>query len=124
MKKLLVICAIFGAFHSAQAQPSGMYPGKWEENDNSHKKIATVGLNEFENTRMDFNGHMVTFTGLPELKKPVFAVITNSTGEFIRQRKINEIENDIKVDGLPQGLYFITIVYRQKGKRAFTVNIE
>jgi hypothetical protein len=123
MKKLLIICTTISLLNVANAQTASN-PGKWEENDNSHKKMTVKDVNEFESTEMGYSEHLVTFSGLPETKKPIYAVITNSTGEFIKQRKINEAENSLKVEGLPRGLYFVTVVYRQKGKRAYTLNIE
>ena len=124
MKRLIIICSALAIINSVYGQAAGMYSGKWEENENSRHKITEKQPNEFENTEMSYSQKTATFSNLPDLKKPVFAVITNSTGEFVKQKKVNAEDNYVNVDKLSPGLYYVTLVFRQKGKRAYVLNIK
>ena len=124
MKQLLFTCTMLAAFTVANAQPSpGMSHNQWEENDYSHHKTTAAPLNEFVNTEMSLNNRTILFTDLPAVRKPAYAIITNAEGEFIKQMRITPEQNSMDIKKLRTGLYFVTIVYREKSKKAFTLNL-
>ena len=123
MKHLLIICTILADLNNANAQIApGMSHNRWEEH-NSHHKAITVPANEFANTEMSVNSYTITFSDLPAIHKPAYAIITNAEGDFIKQAKITPEQNTIETRRLRAGLYFVTIVYRNKSKKAFTLNL-
>lgn len=124
MKRLLIISALLAGFTTVNAQTfAGTTHNKWEDNDNSHHKMFAAPINEFVNTEMSVYNKTILFSDLPLVKKPVYAVITNGEGEFIKQARINPDQNAMDIAKLRGGLYFVTIVYKSKSKKAFTLNL-
>ena len=124
MKQLLIISALLASITTANAQTfAGTTHNQWEDNDNSHHKMSSAPINEFVNTEMSVNNKTILFSGLPAVKKPVNAIITNGEGEFIKQARITPEQNSMDIAKLRGGLYFVTIIYRNKSKKAFTLNL-
>ena len=123
MKRVLIICTMLAGVISANAQSVAMTHSKWEENDNSHRRPTTTRTNEFANLEMTVNDGIITFSYFPVVKKAAYAVVTNGEGEFIKQMKITPEQNTMSVRKLRSGLYFVTIVYRNESKKAFTMNL-
>jgi hypothetical protein len=124
MKKFFIICICFSGSFMANAQTSaGIYSNKWEENDQRHHKIAMKQNDDFSNTEMETKNSIITFSGLPDLKKAYAAVITNGDGEIIKQKRISPQKNEISVQGLKRGLYFISILYKEKTQKKFVLNL-
>jgi hypothetical protein len=123
MKRLIILCTILAAFTIANAQSTaGMTHSQWEENETHHHKSTTAPFNEFVSTEMAVNKNLVTFSGLPAVKKCVYAVVTNAQGEFIKQTKVSADQNVMDISRLHSGLYFVTILYKNQSKIAFTLN--
>ena len=124
MKHALIACMLLAGTTTVKAQTTaGISHNQWEENDNRHHKTSATPHNEFANTEMSANNGVLTFSDVPTLKKPAYAVITNAEGEFIKQGKITTEQNTMDIKRLRGGLYFVTIVYRDQSKKAFTLNL-
>lgn len=124
MKKLLFICSMLVFAGMALAQNPGAAESSWEGNDNNNHKIISKQGNEFTGTEISRRDGEVIFSGLPECSKLVWAIITNSEGDFIKQMKISPENNIMNVRGLHAGkLYFITIMYKNKSKKGFTLSM-
>ena len=125
MKTLLIIGAMSIGYTSAWGQTTpGMSHNKWEENSHTrYHKNAPVHTNPFVDAEISINEGIVSFSGLPDVTKPVYAIITNAEGEYIRQAKISPNLNTINISRLHHGLYFITIVYKNESRKAFTLNL-
>jgi hypothetical protein len=106
----------------ANAQTTAMSENSWEGSDNTYHR-ALLAPNDFDNMTMSFKDGKATFSGIPQFKRTVWAVVTNGEGEFIKQMKITQDENVMDLHRLHNGLYFVTIVYRSKSKKAFTLNL-
>ena len=107
----------------SNAQIPGANESTPENSNNIDHRFANKQGNEFANTEISLREGEVIFSGLPDQPKAIMAVITNSEGEFIKQMKISAQNNIMNVRDLHEGrLYFITIMYRNKSKKAFTLN--
>lgn len=84
-------------------------------------KVKLSGVNEFDNMTMEHSNGLVTFGEIPQMPKNVFAVLTNAEGEILKQKKITAEVNSFKTGNLEKGLYFLTIMYRNEGKKAFVL---
>ncbi len=125
MRKLLLACAMLAGIYTTYAQvASGPAYHDWEDkNREQTHKTTTVQLNEFVAVDMSVKDGIAKFDGVPPVKKPIYAVLTNAEGEYLRQTRISPLQNTMNVKRLRHGLYFITIVYRNHSKKAFTLNI-
>ncbi len=124
MKRLLIICSMLALTGFAHAQTATPKESAWEDNENNDQRAVTRQGNDFAGTEMSLNQGKVTFTGLPELPRPTWAVVTNSTGDFLKQSRVSPQNNTMDVSRLHEGnLYFVTIVYKNKSKKAFTLNL-
>ena len=124
MKQLLIISAIILSITTAKGQTTaGMSHGQWETNEKVHHKTPSGPVNDFVSTEMAYDNGIVTFTDLPAVKKTAYAVLTNAAGDFIKQTRITPQQNTMEIKKLHSGLYFITIVYRNESKKAFTLNL-
>ena len=86
-------------------------------------KSGTAPANEFVNTQMAVSNGSITFSGIPAVKKPVYAIITNTAGDIIKQTRVSPEQHVMDIQKLHTGLYFVTIVYRDQNKKAFTLNL-
>ena len=124
MKRLLIISALLAGITSVKAQTmAATTHSQWEENDNSHHKSPAAPINEFVNMEMTVNDRTISFSDIPEVKKTAYAVITNAEGEFIKQIKLSREQNSMDIKKLRGGLYFVTIIYKNQSKKAFTLNL-
>ncbi len=123
MKRLVIICSMLATTCITHAQTTAMSENSWEGGDNKYHRALLSEPNDFENMTMSVSDGKATFSGLPQYKKSVWAVVTNSEGDFIKQMKITQEENMMDLHKLHSGLYFVTIIYRSKSKKAFTVNL-
>jgi len=116
MKKILIICALFISTGSVYGQA-----GNWKEN-NANGEIRHD--NEFANTEMSTSGREITFSDLPELKKTVWAIITDPDGNRVTQKRIDPTNNVMDVHKLPKGaMYFVTLMYKNKSQKAFVLHL-
>ena len=123
MKRLLIACSMLAGTALAQAQTTAMSENSWEGGDNIYRRVPAAQANDFAGMEMSFADGKATFSGFPQFKKAVWAVVTNGEGDIIKQMKISPQENVIDLHKLRSGLYFVTIVYRSKSKKAFTINL-
>lgn len=120
MKRLIIICSMVAFAGAAHAQAPAA--NEKESNDNNYQ-ARNKQVDEFANTEMKFREGEVLFTDLPELNGKIWAIVTNSDGEFIKKAQISQQENTLSTSNLRNGaLYFITIMYHNKSKKAFTLN--
>jgi len=119
MKQFIIICAMFAAI-TAKAQTTASST-KWKDNDNNVHKTASVA-NEFANTAMAVNIGTITFSDVPAVKG-AYALITNSAGDVVKESKVTPEQNTIDIKKLHTGLYFVTIMHKDKSKKAFTLNL-
>jgi hypothetical protein len=100
-----------------------MYTNKWESNDKVHyTKAASKEANLFADAQMDISSSAISFSNLPDMSKTYCAMITNGEGEFVKQKRISPDDNQVSVNRLGKGLYFVTIVYKNKGQKTFVMN--
>ena len=122
MKRILIAGIMLAGATTAKAQ-TGMYANKWEGNDKvHHTKTTTKETNRFTDAEMDVNNGAISFSNLPDMSKPYCAMITNGEGEFIKQKRISPDDNQLSVNRLGKGIYFVTIVYKNKGQKTFVMN--
>ena len=122
MKRILITASIL-AFATAALAQTGMYANKWESNDNvRHTKASSKEANLFADAQMDISSSAISFSSLPGISKTYSAMITNGEGEFIKQKRISPDDNQVSVNRLSKGLYFVNIVYKNKGQRTFVMN--
>ncbi|MCW3122330.1 MAG: C-terminal target protein [Flavipsychrobacter sp.] len=115
--------ALLARITTANAQGVSANAGRWESNDNARRKISVKERNEFTETGITVNNGAVIFSNLPETKKVYSAMITDGEGEFVKQKKISPADNHISLNRISRGLYFVTIVYKNKGQRTFAMNL-
>ena len=120
MKQFIIICAMFAGI-TAKAQTTASST-KWKDNENDVHRTASVS-NEFANTAMAVNNGTITFSDVPVVKGATYAVITNSAGEVVKETKVTPEQNTIDIKKLHTGLYFVTIMHKDKSKKAFTLNL-
>jgi len=123
MKRIVIVCSMLACTTIVTAQTTAMSENSWEGSDNKYHRALIGQPNDFAGIEMSFNDGKATFSGIPQYKRSVFAVVTNSEGEFIKQMKITPEENLMDLHRLHSGLYFVTIVYRSQSKKAFTLNL-
>ena len=83
-----------------------------------------INTNPFADAEMEVTKELASFSNLPEMPKPTWAIITNTEGEFIKQAKVNPTYNAVDIHRLPKGTYFVTLLYRNKGQKAFVLKVE
>lgn len=79
---------------------------------------------DYESTEMVLEANRIRFTDLPAMRKATWAIITNAEGEYIKEKRVFTSEDVIDVSRLKNGLYFVTLVYRNKSKKGFVLHIE
>ncbi len=122
MKRILIAASILALATAAKAQ-TGMYANKWEGNDKvRHTRVSAKETNQFADVQMDISNSAISFSNLPDMSKAYCAMITNGEGEFIKQKRITPDDNQVSVNRLGKGLYFVTIVYKNKGQKTFVMN--
>jgi hypothetical protein len=122
MKKLITICMLFAASYSAQAQ-SAADSRNHEDNDRPRKMAAVPG-DAFANTEMTVVDRKVAFTDLPDLPKPIWAIITNGAGEQQAQKRVAPGNSYMDTKWLQKGeLYFVTLVYKNKSRKSFVLHL-
>ena len=124
MKKLTITCALLALAGATYAQR-----GPNPTNDNG-EKINRKNIeeprwqeNKFTGSEMTVDDKVITFSDLPEMPKPIWAVITNPEGEFIKQAKVNTQYNAMDIGKLRKGMYFVTLVYKNKSQKAFVLKL-
>ena len=125
MKRLLFISSMlaFTCIAHAQTPDANEYASAKGRSDNMRGMVNKQD-NEFAGTEISLRDGDVIFSGLPEVRGQIKAIVTNSSGEFIKQEKISQQYNIMDVRRLHEGtLYFITIMYKNKTKKAFTLNL-
>ena len=120
---MIVMSLLILAAGCASAQMSATPDVQSNSNDNSVRAAAQKPLNEFDKTEMKVEDGRVVFMGLPDVKNGASAILTNSDGQVIKQVKITPEKNVLKTGSLPSDLYFVTIVYKNKSWKAFTLKV-
>jgi hypothetical protein len=90
----------------------------------SKKQKIEINSNPFADAEMEVTKELVSFTNLPDVPKPTWAIVTNSEGEFIKQAKVNPTYNAMDIHRLPKGMYFVTLMYRNRGQKAFVLKVD
>lgn len=116
MKHTLIIICCFAAL-SSNAQNSTDYYGEARK-VRIHERTSQV-VNEFDNITMEQHERSVNFGDIPVMSKKIYAVLTNSDGEVLKQKRISSENNVFYTGELEKGLYFVTITYRNESKKAF-----
>jgi len=80
--------------------------------------------NEFTGTEISVEKKIVTFADLPDLPKPIWAIVTDANGEQVTQKRISAASNVMDLRGLHKGdLYYLTIMYKDKSRKAFVLHL-
>ena len=122
MKKLVIICIMLISISAVNAQTASA-TGKGDEARKTADQSAAKNGNEFAGTEMSVNNSKVTFSGLPQMSKAAWAIVTDRNGETVKQAKITASENTVDVQNLQKGMYFVTVMYRNASKKAFVLNL-
>ncbi len=88
-----------------------------------YNKALMAPVNEFDGIDMSFSNGKAIFSGIPATNRPAWVIVTNGEGEFMKQMRLTPEQNTIDLNRLHNGLYFFTITYRGKSKKAFTINL-
>lgn len=105
----------------AQASADGEYYG--DDASKIHVKAPTSD-NAYANTTMTSGTQAITFSDLPDMPKPTWAIITNAQGESIRQARVSKDKNTVSIHNFQRGLYFVTLIYHNKSQKGFVLNVE
>ncbi len=119
MKKTIITLLLLTTITCAKAQ----YSEEYGDRKPSHKASKQREINEFETAEMSQTNKWIKFSGLPALPKPTWAIVTNAEGEFIKESKITPDDNEMDLHRLQNGMYFVTLVYRNKSKKAFVLHV-
>jgi len=122
MKKVIIACILLTGISTLQAQ-TATNPTNWENNSSNAPKGIQQD-NEFATTEINTENGRVTFSELPELKKAIWAIITDATGAVMTQKRVNPTDNSMDLHRLPKGeMYFLTLVYKNKSKKGFVLHL-
>ena len=122
MKQTVIIFCMLGtglAYGQATAVGNNMWDGGGEQKKFNKSLVAPA--NELEGITMIYKDGSATFNDIPETRRPIWAVVTNSAGEFVKQMRVTTEQNVMELHRLRNELYFVTIVYQGKSKKAFTI---
>lgn len=78
---------------------------------------------KFEGTEMSYADGHISFSNLPEVTKQPWAIITDENGEVVTQSRVNS-ESSMDVHKLSKGMYFVSLVYKNKTEKAFVLQVE
>ena len=123
MKKIIIACLLVAAANTIQGQTMANQTN-WTDNNNIKSKGAIQHDNEFANTEINVENRKVTFSELPYLKNPAWAIVTDPAGTVMTQKKVNPKDNMMDLHRLPKGeMYFLTLVYKNKSQKAFVLHL-
>lgn len=123
MKHIIVICALVAVSGAAQAQTTDRSYASSARTSSPKARHAIKNDNIFEGTEMTHSSGSLSFSNLPELTKSPWAVITDEKGDLIKQSRILPDES-IDIHKLSKGMYFVSLVYKNKTEKAFVLEIE
>ena len=124
MKRMILICSMLLLGSIAQAQVAAMGHNSWDGGGSTKYQKSLMGpVNAFDGIEMSYSEGRVTFSGIPTTKRSPWVVVTNGDGEFIKQMRLTAEQNSMELKRLQTGLYFVTITYQGKSKKAFTINL-
>ena len=125
MKRIILSCAMLAACTIAKAQaPADVFYGDDATNTKKTNYKPPTEDNEFANTEMSMSNRTISFSDLPTLTKPTWAIITNGAGEQVKQMRVSKDNNAMDLRHLQQGTYFVTLVYKNKSKKAFVLEVD
>ena len=123
MKHIMLTGALLAAMGCAHAQTTSDEPYYGESNKEKLVYKAPMTDNEYANTEMVYQHKTVSFTDLPTLPRPTWAIITDGAGQQIKQMRVTSEKDELDTHRLQQGTYFVTLVYRNKSKKAFVLQV-
>ena len=122
MKKIMFAGLLLAAVTEARAQTMATSTA-WE-NDNPRAATKIQQDNEFANTEINVEGRKLSFSDLPDLKKPTWAIITDAAGTQMTQKRVTPQDSGMDLRHLPKGeMYFLTLVYKNKSQKAFVLHL-
>ena len=119
MKQVILTLALLVASGVANAQNTNVNP-----KHNNYKRETAAEENDFANTEMVLHSESIDFVDVPEMPKSIWAVITDAEGEMIKQGRISSLNSNIDIHRMDKGLYFVSIVYKNKTMKAFVLQKE
>ncbi len=123
MKRIIIICTLVAGFSAAHAQTSDRSYATTARIKSPKAKPTMKHDNIFEGTEMARSNGSISFSNLPDMTKAPWAVITDEKGDLIKQSRIIP-EESIDIHKLSKGMYFVSLVYKNKTKKAFMLEIE
>lgn len=123
MKRIIIICALVAGFSAVQAQTSDRSYASSARIKSPKPKPTVSHANLFEGTEMAHTSGSLSFSNLPELAKSPWAVITDERGDLIKQSRITT-DQTIDIHKLERGMYFVSLVYKNKTEKAFILEVE
>ena len=123
MKKIIIMYTLLAGSYCVEAQTTANQTN-WADNSTSKPRGVIQQDNEFANTEINVENRNITFSELPELKKPTWAIVTDPAGTVMTQKRINPNDNSMDLHRLPKGeMYFLTLVYKNKSQKAFVLHL-
>jgi hypothetical protein len=126
MKKLLMVFSLLAVMHTARAQSANEVSFVYKSGSGMNDVIKPnpKSANDFCNVAVDVQKGKITFLHLPVEKRACRAVITNMQGDIIKQMRVAPGKNVMDVHRLHHGLYFATIMYKDKARKAFVLHLS
>ena len=122
MKHIIIIIALLSGIGKANGQSVGVNANSRESRNNSNRSETVQPYSEFDAVEMATEDGWLSFSSLPPIRGAIYAIVTNGDGEQMKQVRISGEYNTVDVHRLHKGLYFITVVYRNKGRKTFMLN--
>ncbi len=123
MKHIILIGSFIALATATHAQTSDhssytTTPGK------HHAATKSVAHDsQFAATEMTYEGGAISFSNLPAETRQPWAIITDENGEVMTQSRISS-DRSIDVHKLSRGMYFVSLVCRNKTEKAFVLQVE
>jgi len=127
MKTFLISCAMFLFIMNAHAQTQSNTVAFSSTAKSDNIRVQPSGLkhqqnNNFKQVSIAIENKHVVFSGLPAAEKTTWAVVTDMDGSYIKEKKVSPRDPVMDVHKL-HGLYFVTLVYKNKNRNAFVLNL-
>lgn len=125
MKLQAIIFISMMSITTSYAQHADNMSGSFLEQGKPQNTSGAELLNsEFSNSEMTVENKHINFSGLPDLKKNVSVVITNTDGDVVKEGRINKENTSIDIQKLRKGMYFVTLVYKESSRKGFVLHVD
>lgn len=123
MKNLILIGGFIALATAAHAQTSdrSSYSPSVHKTKSTTKSVAPDS--KFAAAEMSYEEGTISFSNLPDDTKQPWAIVTDENGEVITQSRISN-DRTMDVHKLSRGMYFVSLVCRNKTEKAFVLQVN